>query len=54
MIDSISTQIFTLPDSTVVLPGHGEFTTVGESKPEYAVFASNPLDASLSGDVTWE
>lgn len=53
MLDSINTHLFTLPESTVVLPGHGEFTTVGESKREYAVFASRPLEAGLSGDVTW-
>ena len=52
-IKSIETHIFTLPDPTVVLPGHGEFTTVGESRREHAVFASRPLDPGLSGDVTW-
>ena len=52
-IKSIETHIFTLPDSTVVLPGHGEFTIVGESRREHAVFASRPLDPGLSGDVTW-
>ena len=29
---SIRTQIYTLPDETVVLPGHGERTTVGAEK----------------------
>lgn len=29
---SIRTQIYTLPDDTVVLPGHGERTTVGAEK----------------------
>ena len=53
MLDSINTHIYVLPDPTVVLPGHGEFTTVSESKWEYAVFAARPVDANLAGDVTW-
>lgn len=53
MLDSIRSHIFTLSGPTVVLPGHGDFTTVGESVREHAVFASKPLDADLSGDVTW-
>lgn len=53
IIDSLKTQIFTLPKSTVVLPDHGEFTTIGESKREFDVFTSKPLDPGLHGDVTW-
>lgn len=29
---SIREQIFTLPDDTLICPGHGPFTTVGEEK----------------------
>ena len=29
---SIHTRLFTLPDDTTVLPGHGETTTIGEEK----------------------
>lgn len=32
LLKSIQTQIFTLPESTFLLPGHGEITTVGEEK----------------------
>ena len=53
MIDSIKTHIFTLKESTVVLPGHGEFITVGDSKREYDRFSSRPLDPTLYGNVTW-
>ena len=53
IIDSLETHIFTMPESTVVLPGHGDFTTIGDSKREYEVFASRPLDPNISGDVTW-
>jgi hydroxyacylglutathione hydrolase len=36
LLDGIRNVLFTLPDDTVVLPGHGEGTTVGEEK------ATNP------------
>ena len=32
LINSIKRKILTLPDETVLLPGHGEATTVGEEK----------------------
>lgn len=32
IIDSIRTQLFTLEDETVVLPGHGEATTIGTER----------------------
>lgn len=53
LILSLETHIFVLPESTVVLPGHGEFTTIRESKNEFEIFKSKPFDESLSGDVTW-
>ena len=53
MIGSIKSRIFTLEESTVVLPGHGEFTTIGNSKREYDLFSSKPLDPTLYGNVTW-
>ncbi|MBM3947182.1 MAG: MBL fold metallo-hydrolase [SAR202 cluster bacterium] len=52
-IQSITTKLYTLPDETKVLPGHGADTTIGESKREYAVFAAKPHPADLSGDVLW-
>lgn len=39
---SIRTQIYTLPEDTVVLPGHGPSTTVGEEK------EGNPYVAALA------
>ncbi|MEE8046684.1 MAG: MBL fold metallo-hydrolase [Dehalococcoidia bacterium] len=53
IIESLKEHIFTLPDSTVVLPGHGEFTTIGDSKIEFSAFDAKPLDPSLYGDITW-
>ena len=32
LVESIKTQVFTLPDETRLLPGHGPETTVGEEK----------------------
>ena len=32
IVDSIKTKIFTLPDKTVIYPGHGKQTTVGWEK----------------------
>jgi glyoxylase-like metal-dependent hydrolase (beta-lactamase superfamily II) len=52
-IKSITSRLHTLPDDTAVLPGHGSGTTIGESKREYAVFASRPHPTDLCGDVTW-
>ncbi len=54
IIDSISTRLHALPAETVVMPGHGDFTTISASAEEYAVFASKPREAGLFGDVTWQ
>jgi glyoxylase-like metal-dependent hydrolase (beta-lactamase superfamily II) len=53
ILESLESHIFTLSEGTSVLPGHGEFTTIGESKREYSAFAARPLDPELKGDVTW-
>ncbi|HKZ51606.1 MAG TPA: MBL fold metallo-hydrolase [Dehalococcoidia bacterium] len=53
-IRSIVDKLYLLPDDTLVLPGHGEGTTIGQSKREYAVFASRPHRPDLCGDVLWE
>ncbi len=53
-IRSITSRLFDLPDGTVVHPGHGDDGTIGQSKREYAVFASREHPPDLCGDVTWE
>jgi hydroxyacylglutathione hydrolase len=52
ILDSIINEIYSLPDETLVLPGHGDGTTIKKSKDEYEVFASKP-HGELYGDVTW-
>lgn len=52
-IKSITTSLYALPDETQVLTGHGDGTTIGSSKKEYAAFAAREHPADLCGDVTW-
>ena len=54
IIDSITSRLHKLPANTVVLPGHGDFTTIEQSAEEYAVFAAKPRDPELFGDVAWQ
>jgi hydroxyacylglutathione hydrolase len=50
---SIRDRLLLLPDETVVYPGHGAPTTVGEARREYAAFASRPRRPGLCGHVSW-
>ncbi|HEU4759820.1 MAG TPA: MBL fold metallo-hydrolase [Dehalococcoidia bacterium] len=54
MVQSITTHLYALPDDTLVLPGHGDGTTIGRSKAEYAVFAARSHPPELCGDVLWQ
>ena len=53
IIGSITGRLFNLPDDTAVYPGHGDDTTIGQAKREYAEFASREHPADLHGDVQW-
>ena len=53
-IASITERLYTLPGDTLVLPGHGDNTTIEQSRQEYTVFASRPHPPDLHGDVLWE
>jgi len=53
IVDSITEKIYSLPDDTVICPGHGNVTTVKKAKEEYAVFASRPHSPNLCGEVIW-
>jgi glyoxylase-like metal-dependent hydrolase (beta-lactamase superfamily II) len=52
-VESITTRLYTLPDETEVLTGHGGGTTIARSKQEFAAFAARPHLEDLCGDVTW-
>ncbi len=52
-ITSITTKLYVRPDETIVYPGHGAGTTIGESKAEYAMFAGRTHPDDLHGDVLW-
>jgi hydroxyacylglutathione hydrolase len=53
ILASITTKIFSLPDDTIIYPGHGLETTIRKAKEEYAAFASRPGRPDLCGDVLW-
>ncbi len=50
---SITGKLLTLPPDTAVYPGHGDDTTIGQSRREYQAFASRIHPPDLHGDVTW-
>ena len=53
LIKSIVDKLHPLPDETVVLPGHGVATTIGESRRGYAEYVKHPHGAGHYGDVEW-
>lgn len=50
LAESIRAQIYTLPDETIVFPGHGPRTTVGEEKRTNPFVPSEPMDSSLRSE----
>lgn len=53
IIESLKRSIFVLPDDVKIYPGHGDPTTVGKAKEEFAIFAARSHDPDLCGDVLW-
>ncbi|MBF6599984.1 MAG: MBL fold metallo-hydrolase [Dehalococcoidia bacterium] len=53
MVSSIKARLLPLPDETVVYPGHGDNTTIGDARREVAGFDAREHPADLHGDVTW-
>lgn len=53
IVESIRQRLLVLPDDTLVLPGHGEGTTIGTARAEYTAFASRSHPPDLCGDVLW-
>ncbi len=52
-ISSIVDRLHPLPSETAVHPGHGDGTTIGLARDEYAVFAAGQHPPDLCGDVLW-
>ena len=53
IIDNITGKLFTLPDDTFLLPGHGADGVLSVSKEDYRVFAGRSHSPDLCGDVEW-
>ncbi len=53
ILGSITGKLLALPLATIVHPGHGNDTTIGDAQLEYAVFSSRSHRDDLCGDVSW-
>jgi hydroxyacylglutathione hydrolase len=53
IIRSIVEKLHPLDDATVVMPGHGENTTIGESRRQYQEYLKHPQPSGYHGDVEW-
>ena len=53
IVDSITGKILTLPDDTLIYPGHGNTTVLKQEKEEFTAFNSRSHDPNLCGDVLW-
>ena len=54
ILKSIEDRILVLPPDTVIYPGHGEATTVAESRREYDIFRRRSHGKGMCGDVVWD
>ncbi|HET9050404.1 MAG TPA: MBL fold metallo-hydrolase [Candidatus Dormibacteraeota bacterium] len=53
LVKSIVDRLHPLAEDTIVLPGHGATTTIGESRRQYAEYVKHPHPAGYHGDVEW-
>jgi glyoxylase-like metal-dependent hydrolase (beta-lactamase superfamily II) len=53
LIEAIVAKLHPLPDDTMVMPGHGANTTIGESRRQYAEYRKRPRPRGYHGDVVW-
>ncbi len=53
IINSIVEHLHRLEDETIVMPGYGPNTTIGEAKREYAEYSKHPWPTDFFGDVAW-
>lgn len=54
ILRSLESKIYSLPEDVLLLPGHGEPITVGESKKEYTGFLARGPRGGLWGEVRWD
>lgn len=52
-LHSLASTVFTWPDHVLLLPGHGDPTTVGAEREGFERFRGGPIPEDLCGDVTW-
>ena len=53
IVDSIREKVLSLPDETIILPGHGASTTVKAERELFEAFNSRERPDHICGDVTW-
>jgi hydroxyacylglutathione hydrolase len=53
LLDSLARTVFTWPDHVMLLPGHGDSTTVAAEREAFERFRNRSLPPGLCGDVTW-
>lgn len=53
IVNSIVTHLLPLAGETIVMPGHGDNTTIADAKREYAEYEKHPWPADYHGDVEW-
>jgi glyoxylase-like metal-dependent hydrolase (beta-lactamase superfamily II) len=54
IMESLETRIYTLGDSVLLLPGHGQGIPVGRSREESERFRRSPQRQGLWGEVQWD
>ena len=54
IVRSIRERLLSLPDETVVHPGHGASTTIGVERPHIVAFLARPHEKTPYGDVVWD
>ena len=53
IVASIESRLLPLPPETIVLPGHGRVTTIGQGRAGVAAYKLSPKPAGFHGDVEW-
>jgi glyoxylase-like metal-dependent hydrolase (beta-lactamase superfamily II) len=53
LVESITAKLLPLPEETLVMPGHGANTTIGDSRKGVAAYNRHPKPAGFFGNVAW-